>query len=158
MTKFFKKFLTYFLFINTKICNGSVLSFAQCKILAQYLIINPISSIATKVDCFCYLLKCFSSFWQSGPWSVCSCRSRLIWVHIVCPHSYISQTMLEKKQQTTFKHMAFMMIFCTCYKANSYKPSILIVVHRQTVQTQIRHYAASYQGLHCLLTECSKFE
>ena len=38
---------------------------------------------------------------------------------------------------------------------NPYKPSFLFVGHRQTVQTQIRHSAASDQGLHCLLTEYS---
>ena len=32
-------------------------------------------------------------------------------------------------------------------------PSVLFVGYRQTVQTQIRHNALSYQGLHCLLTE-----
>ena len=40
---------------------------------------------------------------------------------------------------------------------NPYKPSILFVGHRQTVQTQdqMQHSAASDQGLHCLLTDCS---
>ena len=36
---------------------------------------------------------------------------------------------------------------------NPFKPSVLFVGHRQTVQTQIRVYTD--QGLHCLLTECS---
>ena len=39
---------------------------------------------------------------------------------------------------------------------NPYKPSVLFVGRRQTAQTQIRRRvqnAASYQGLHCLLTE-----
>ena len=39
---------------------------------------------------------------------------------------------------------------------NPYKPSVLFVGCKQTAQTQIRRRvqnAASYQGLHCLLTE-----
>ena len=36
---------------------------------------------------------------------------------------------------------------------NPYKPSVLFVGHRQTVQ--IRHSVVSHQGLHCLLTESS---
>ena len=38
---------------------------------------------------------------------------------------------------------------------NPYKSNVLFVGHRQTVQTQIRYSAASDQGLHCWLTECS---
>ena len=40
---------------------------------------------------------------------------------------------------------------------NPYKPSVLFVGHRQTVQIQVRRRknAASDQVLYCLLTECS---
>ena len=44
-----------------------------------------------------------------------------------------------------------------CGSVNPYKPSILFVGHKKTMLTQItrRQNAASDQGRHCLLTECS---
>ena len=49
--------------------------------------------ITTKVVCFCCLLKYFRSLFdkQCRPRSDCSCRTILIWVHIVYPYTYISQ-------------------------------------------------------------------
>ena len=62
--------------------------------------------IWTKVVC-CYVLdNLFNSVY----------RSSLIWVHIVCPYTYIRQIMLKNMQQTISADSIFRFIFCQCFK------------------------------------------
>ena len=55
-------------------------------ILSKTYTFNPKAPGTTHVTPFCRLLKCFRCLFgkQCRPRSDCSCRSRLIWVYIVC--------------------------------------------------------------------------
>ena len=55
--------------------------------------------ITAKGVCFCHLLKCFRIFFnkQCRPISDCSCNNSLIWVHTVCPYTYVSRLLLAKR-------------------------------------------------------------
>ena len=67
--------------------------------------INTLSANHNKSCLLCCLLKWFSTFLTNSvnP-DQTAYRSSLIWVHTVCPHTYISQIMLAKICSRQLKH------------------------------------------------------